>query len=304
MLLFKGIMFMIVVGIIWTVFGFVMGKAPKKNVNVSMIMFVNSSLCGCMCLCVALCNGVPNVSPKVLLLTLSSLFLAGFINYFQLDLMSIAMKNGPNGIVWSLIQAGFIFPFTIGTVCFDSKGTVWNITGVLLIILSLTLFGLAKDSNSTGKWKLATMTAFVVTGACQLLGNIPSYFSEAEPVTSAWRSTAGSFGMATCALMCMAIRSKHGEFAASLKSNLSRRALWLLCAPLMFVSMTENVVFLYPGLDMLAQAGFGAIAFPLAMGASIVAFEIYTIALLHEKRSVMQVIALLVMMLGMVAVCF
>ena len=303
MLLFKGIMFMIVVGIIWTVFGFVMGKAPKKNVNVSMIMFVNSSLCALLCLCIALYEGVPDVPPKVLLLTMATLFVAGFINYFQLDLMSIAMKNGPNGIVWSLIQAGFIFPFTIGTVCFNSQGTFWNITGVLLIILSLTLFGLAKDSNSTGKWKLATMTAFVVTGACQLLGNIPSYFNEAEPVTSAWRSMASASGMATCAILCMAFRNR-GKFTVSLKDNLSRRVLWLLCAPLLFVSMTENVLFLYPGLNMLAQAGFGAIAYPLAMGASIVAFEIYTIAILHEKRSVMQVFALLIMMLGMTAVCF
>ena len=302
-MLVKGILCMAVVGIIWTVFGFVMGKAPKKNLNVSMIMLVNSALCAFFCLCIGLSQGVPQVSLKVMLLTMSSLFLSGFINYFQLDLMSIAMKNGPNGIVWSLIQAGFIFPFTIGTVWLGSKGTCWNITGVALIIVSLTMFGLAKDSNSRGKWKLVTMTAFVITGCCQLLGTIPSYFKEAEPITSSWRSLASASGMGVCAFLCMLVRERSG-FPMTLKENLTRRALWMLCAPLLFVSMTENVLFYYPGMNMLADAGMGAIAFPLAMGVSIIAFEIYTIGILHETRNIMQVIALLVMILGTVALCF
>ncbi len=77
MLLLKGILCMVVVGIIWTAFGFVMGKAPKKNANVSMIIFINSMLCCICCLCTALSTGMPDVSGKVMALTMGSVFLGG-----------------------------------------------------------------------------------------------------------------------------------------------------------------------------------------------------------------------------------
>ncbi|MBP5640252.1 MAG: hypothetical protein J6X55_12280 [Victivallales bacterium] len=303
MLLVKGILCMIVVGMFWTAFGFAMGKAPKKNASVSLIMLVNSLLCMAIAICTAIVSEKPNVPFSVMFWTMASVFIGGIINYFQLDLMSIAMKNGPNGIVWSLIQAGFIFPFSMGILFFGADKTVFNISGVILIIVSLTLFGIAKDINATGKWKLATMSAFVITGACQILGNLPSYFKEAEPVTSTWRTIAGTSGVASGAILCMLIRDHRG-FVTKLKEHLSNRSMWLLCAPLVFVSLTNSLFFLYPGMNMLAQANVGSIAYPLAMGSSVVAFEIYTIVLLHEKRNALQITALLIMMLGMVSLCF
>ncbi|MBQ6471621.1 MAG: hypothetical protein IJJ33_06535, partial [Victivallales bacterium] len=113
-----GILAMVLVGLGWTFYGYVMGKAPRLNIQVSCLMPICSLVTALVCLAIGLVRGIPQVEGKVFLLTLCSCCSAGFLNFFQLELMSRAMQKGPNGIIWSIVQSGFVFPFFMGVLCF------------------------------------------------------------------------------------------------------------------------------------------------------------------------------------------
>ena len=65
-----------------------------------------------------------------------------------------------------------------------------------------------------------------------------------------------------------------------------------------------NYFLLYPGMDSLAKAGAGAISYPIMVGACIIGFEIYSIVILREKRTLIQFVALLLCLLGVASLAF
>ncbi|MBR0057241.1 MAG: hypothetical protein IJP66_07915, partial [Kiritimatiellae bacterium] len=44
------------------------------------------------------------------------MLLCGYLNFWMVVYMGKAMLRGPNGIVWTIVQSGFIFSFTLGVV--------------------------------------------------------------------------------------------------------------------------------------------------------------------------------------------
>ena len=60
----------------------------------------------------------------------------------------------------------------------------------------------------------------------------------------------------------------------------------------------------YPGLDALADSNMGAISTQLMTASGIVAFELYAVLILKEKRKALQVLALLLCLGSIAAVCF
>ena len=56
-------------------------------------------------------------------------------------------------------------------------------------------------------------------------------------------------------------------------------------------------------MNMLARAGAGAIAYPLVVASGIAAFEFYAFAVLREKRNPPQIIAFIMTLAGIAALC-
>ena len=301
-----GIGAMVLVGSSWTIFGYVMGKAPKQGIMVSWLLVFTTLAAGLASVAVGMFQGFPETTGRGLLVAFGSLFLCGIFNYFQLDLISRSMQLGPNGIIWSIVQSGFIFPFFMGVVFFGVPLTWLRLGGLLCMLIALVLFGTAKknagpESASGNRWKLLAFTAFLVTGASQSLSNLPSYFPDANVVSSAWRTAAFSLGMGTCGLVT---ELPSGKAAVThFREHLCRGRVWLDVALLEIPEMAVSYLLLYPGMDILSKAGIGSVAYPVMVGSCIIAFELFALLILREKRKFAQWLALVLCLAGAAAIC-
>ena len=70
------------------------------------------------------------------------------------------------------------------------------------------------------------------------------------------------------------------------------------------VEIFTCICLFYPGLDALANSRIGAISSQLMTASGIIGFEVYAVMILKEKRSALQVTALLLCLLSIVAICF
>lgn len=302
----RGIVEMIVVGLCWTSFGVVMGFAPKRKVDVGIMLFFSSLVAMAVCGTMGLCSGFPQNVPIVpYWITVGSLFVCGALNYVQLDLMSRAMSRGPNGIIWSVIQCSFVFPFLSGVLFFQAKCSFWNALGALLIICALLILGVGKDnkvSNEKGSWKLFAFLSLVSTGIAQILSNLPSYYPEANAISSIWRSAYFALGLAagTVGGSVLLLRKKLWN---EVRSNVGNWNMWIFVIVLQGFEILASILLLYPGMNRLAEAGVGAIAYPLVVASGIVGFEAYTLVGLKEKRSFLQILAFVMTLCGIALLC-
>ena len=297
-----GIVAMILVGISWTLYGYVMGKAPKRNIEVTILLIVSSLLGFVLTASVGLWKGFPKVGNTALLIALGSQILCGIFNYTQLELMSKAMQKGPNGIIWSILQSGFIFPFFMGIVFFHEPLTLVRLLGFAVVLASLYLFGTGKNDpeKQYGNWKIYAFAAFAVTGCSQSLSNLPSYFPEAGAVDSAWRTAGFCTGMALGGTV-MELRKGIVSFAGKLKEGVCNGRFWIYCLMMQGVTFIANYFLLYPGMDSLSRHKAGAVSYPLMVSSCIIAFDIFSLVILREKHKAAQWAALLLCIAGVVA---
>jgi len=296
-----GIAAMVLVGIGWTFFGYVMGKAPRQNIKIPYLLIFSSFLAQVVSCAIGLHQGFPRLSPFGYFITSGVLVICGIANYFQLDLMSRAMQKGPNGIIWSIIQSGFVFPFFMGVIFFGVKLNILRVSGLISLLAALALFGMGKNTTSEGKWKLPAFGSFLMTGLLQMLSNLPSYFPEAEAVSSIWRTAAFSVGLGLGAVILELPKGK--QFFTELGSHFRRFAVWWNCLLLEIPEMVTSYLLLYPGMDILSRAGIGSVAYPVMVGSCIIFFELFAVLVLREKRRPVQWIALLLCLLGVVGIC-
>lgn len=301
--LLLGITAMVLVGCSWSVDGYVMGKAPRQGIHIPVLLFLTYLVSTAVSGIAGVVQGIPAVSVQGFLIGFGALFLQGVFNSFQLEIMSRAMQRGPNGIIWTMTQSGFIFPFAMGILFFQVPLGILRGIGFLLILASLYLFGRSSggDGDTAGKWRLLAVSAFILTGISQCLSNLPSYFAEAEPVTSEWRTFAASLGFMAGALL-MRWRDL-GVFLKDVRCSVRNSLIWKYCGLLNLFAIVSSILLLYPGMDRLSRCGYGAIAYPLMVCACLIFFELFAILVLHEKRSTTQKIALGLCLLGTIALC-
>ena len=294
---------MIMVGAGWTVFGYIMGEAPKKGIDVTGLMFIFTGIEMLLSLIAALCAGIPEVSMKGWGISCGILISCGIVNYFQLDVLSRAMQKGPNGSIWTITQSGFVFPFAMGIIFFNVPLEKVRIAGFICIIISLSVFGLCGDNNkSSGKWKLLAIAAFLITGLSQILSNLPSYFEEAKKVTPMWRTAAFALGM-ICGCIIVRLKKLPALFG-TVRNQLKQKEVWKMAAWGSLTNLLTSILFLYPGMDALAKVKHGAIAYPVMVCSCLIVFELYAIIVLRERRSVWQIMALLFCIAGAAGICF
>jgi len=88
-----GIGSMVLVGLGWTLFGYVMGKAPRQNIKIPYLLICSSLLALAVSGTIGLYQGFPKVSAFGYFITFGVLVICGIVNYFQLDFMSRAMHH-------------------------------------------------------------------------------------------------------------------------------------------------------------------------------------------------------------------
>ena len=300
--LLLGAVFMMIVGMSWSLDGYIMGKIPKLGIDAAVLIFFANVIAALACLgYIAVSvwrDGLPEFTSGSYL-CLGMVLLSGMVNTFQLRLLSAAMQRGPNGIVWTVTQAGFIFPFLMGVIFFGELLGWMRIAGMVLIIIALVLFGISRNGHGSGNWKLLAGLAFIITGASQALCNLPSYFEAGSALPSSWRTLAASCGFAITAFggSCW-----DKNFFSGIKFAVKVPKFWLYIGLCNIFSLFCSITLLYPGMDKLERAGAGSIAFPMMVCSCLLSFELFSIAVLKEKRSPLEIIALIFCLLGVIGI--
>ena len=305
-----GVIAMLIVGGSFCLVGLVMGDAPKRGIEPSLVQLFGacfSILAGLVIMLIM--NAVPVCSRKIWLPVCLTYATAGALNFVMLQVMSYAMQRGPNGIIWSIIQSALIFPFLGGVLFFGVLLTPFRAGGILTLLAALVLFGMAKDQKAGTKvnekkrgWRGAAFLCLAICAVQQNLMTAPSYFEEARAVTSIARSLATASGTFLGALVYNLLKM-NAERLAQLRSNLGRWTLWRYIIALQFFGLVFSYTLFYPGMNVMADAGLGGICYPMMVGSCIVTFSLASVCLLKERMTLLQAIALTVCITGLVLIC-
>lgn len=305
-----GVIAMLIVGGSFCLVGLVMGDAPKRGIEPSLVQLFGacfSILAGLVIMLIM--NAVPVCSWKIWLPVCLTYATAGALNFVMLQVMSYAMQRGPNGIIWSIIQSALIFPFLGGVLFFGVLLTPFRAGGILTLLAALVLFGMAKDQKAGTKvnekkrgWRGAAFLCLAICAVQQNLMTAPSYFEDARAVTSIARSLATASGTFLGALVYNLLKM-NAERLAQLRSNLGRWTLWRYIIALQFFGLIFSYTLLYPGMNVMADAGLGGICYPMMVGSCIVTFSLASVCLLKEPMTLLQAVALTVCITGLVLIC-
>ena len=292
-----GITAMILVGSSWTVCGYVMGRAPKEKVEVPTLLFFSMSVTLLLSLVTGSIQGFPQTSCRGILIVALSQILSGFFNFWQLEWMSKAMQKGNNGIVWSIVQSGFLFPFFMGIIFFGVPLTWLRLLAFLAALISVALFGVAQGGKGS-RVLITAFAAFFMTGISQSLSNLPSYFPEAESVSSVWRTAGVSGGFLLGVLCCKMMQFK--TFFRQIPAAAVDRKIWKFTFLMVGLELFAHYLLLFPGMDSLSKAGAGAIAYPLMVCSCLLVFDLISLFMLKEKHRPVQWAALALCLAGVV----
>ena len=280
---------LITVGLSWAFTGIVMSDAPRKKCDTAFLLLVSGILSALISLIFFLFLQKAELTLKVLLFTGGCYFTGSAINYCMLQFMSSAMQKGPNGVIWSFIQTALIFPFLTGVIFFGDKLTILRGTGLVVLLLALILLGLGKENKEKEKgWKKITFAAFIMAGVTLSLNSIPSYFPDARNLNSMGRTFISSCGTLFAAIFyCY---PKYRNYTKEMfLTELKRPVLWKYILTLNLFGLVASYLLLYPGLDAMAKAGAGCVSYPLVIGSCIASFNLYSIFILKEKWTCLQV---------------
>ncbi len=299
-----GILAMVIVGSSWCLVGLVMGDAPKKGIDSSLVQLWGGIVATVASVIImAATSDYSTASLQTTLMVSAVLILSSILNFIMLELMSRAMQCGPNGVIWSIIQSAMVFPFMVGMIFFDVKFTILRCLGIILLLAALVLFALTKDNSSSGgKWKLLAIAGLVITAIQQNLSVLPSYFPEADKVPSIVRVLAAEIGFVIAAIVWNLCRL-NPEHWKKIKSNLKNAMLWKYTFALQFFNLFFSYTLHYPGMNVMADHGMGGMSYPMMVGSCIVSFTLSSIFLLKEKFSFYQLGALIVCVSGLVLIC-
>lgn len=303
--MFFGILSLIFVGLTWSLIGVVMGSAPKQHLDTSLIQMFGAFISGTVGMTIFWLLPRAECSWKIWLLTCGVFFVGGLINFIMLQVMSYAMTRGPNGVIWSLVQSALILPFLTGVVFFNNALTLPRILGMTAILTAIVLFAIGKDTSTEKRngWKKLTILAFILAGIVLNLNNTPSYFREADNVSSLARTCAGAFGTLMGAVVWnLAFLSPRK--IETIRSSLHNLRLWKYIMLLPISGLFTSWFLMYPGMNSMAKAGAGALSYPLMISSCIFGFNIYSILLLREKLTSSGIAGTLLCLVGSVMICF
>ena len=308
-----GILFAVLTGISWIWTGIVISYAARNKVNIPYIQ-LSGTLLGMaisitvLCLMGILGREAPEISARTKWLTACCLIAFGILNYFMFLAMGAAMRRGPNGIVWSIIQSGIIFPFLMGILVFHVTPTASRIGGMVLMVSSVILFGLGKGKKEEAKgphegknlWYLFALLGLLLCGLNQCCANLPSYLNNGEPIGSVYRACFAQVGtLAGWLIGSLATRtlSRPKFHPGELKKIL------FFAISLNAVGLTASYLLFYNALNFLAEADAGSLGYPLVVSSCVVGFFLYSVIFLREKTGILQKIGFLFGVAGIVIIC-
>lgn len=301
--MFSALLLLILVGVIWTITGIVMGGAARRGISNEFMQCLSYAL-GTVA-CIALLPLYPGikVKGKLAFFALGMYFLVGVLNFFLNLAMATAMKRGPNSMVWAIIQAGMLIPFIVGICLHDVHAGPLRLLGMFFMLVALALISMDKDSSggASGKlWLLLSFMGFLIAGVQQSVATEPSYYPEIRTgIPIIHRCLALCSGNLVATLPFLLRQLSKGNFSL-LRVEFEGKWLWLYAIALQASILIEKLFLSFRAMDIMAKLGSGAISYPVMVISCIAAFTLYSIIILHEKVTWRSTTGLVLCTLGIV----
>ena len=299
--MFAGILFAVLTGLSWIAVGAVVGLAEKRGCGTDRQQLVGQAITGSiaaavLALGVALRPGAEAFSLRSAPAPMLWTALWGFLNYYMSLCMGRAMRIGPNGTVWTIVQCGFVFPFVLGVAIGNTALTAPRAAGLLCVVTGVCFCGRAKTAtarraaagNGSGGWLAPALAGFVLCGLNQCAQCMASLAPPEVRPTALVRILCGVAG-AFAALLphrFLLWRSRRREGTPE-PPDLGAKYRYLLkiCGVSSAIFFLSSFCFLYNALDRLEEAGRIAVATPTMLAACLVGFTIYGATFLRERPS-------------------
>ncbi|MBQ8755048.1 MAG: hypothetical protein IJZ19_08460 [Lentisphaeria bacterium] len=299
---------LVFVGSSWTIVGIVMGSAPKKGLSPEIVQFFGSLIpiaLGGIFLHLGTFGEI-NWSGAAAHKAILFYGLSAFFNFWLMQLMSFAMQRGPNGIIWSITQAGMLITFLYGVLFQDDVVTWVRILGLVVLLLALLLLGLARDNTYDGKnrtWIWMAFGCFLLCGTNQSLAMVPTYD---EAIRSEFHSVARSVVICCTTVMLATGRNvmrNKGAFFTKLRECVGNKYLWIFVGAQQFFNLIASYFITYRCIDYLSAHQIGSAAYPILVASCLTGFALYSIFGLKEKTSFIQKLGMLFCVVGIILIC-
>ena len=301
-----GLFFAILTGISWVAVGAVIGLAEKRGCGTARQQLVGQTLTGTitatvLALGVSFRPNSPVFSLRADLAPMLWTALWGHLNYWMALCMGRAMRAGPNGTVWTIVQCGFIFPFVLGVAIGNTALTVPRFLGLLSVLVGVFFCGRARTAGSrataepvaVGGWLASALAGFVLCGVNQCAQCMASLGPVETRPTALVRILCGVSGVFAAIVphqlwLWRERRRNHAPRDPDLAAKY--RYLLKICGIGSAIFFASSFCFLYNALDRLEAAGRIAVATPLMLCSCLVGFTAYGAVVLRERPSRPQLV--------------
>ena len=293
-----GFLLVVISGICWIGIGISVSKCSERGWNYNIVQGLNylgaTLICSLALAASALRSGSGPIFGWGFLLS----FLAGISLFYSYVFTSQAMRRGPNGLVWGIMQGGMIGSFLMGVIFFGEPAAPVRLIGLALILTGVLIMGLGKDSKTSagqGKnWVLPSFLAFLLVITTNCCNSLPSYLPSAQ--TSTLVRTGGLyFG----GLIGFSITTLPGMIR---RRDFGGRGEWITALILMVLNTSTSLFFFFRGLDLLAKTGSGGLGYPIAIGVCVFGFSLYSLLILKEKFARLSLAGLIAVCLGIITI--
>lgn len=321
----SGILFAILTGLSWVVSGAVVGLAEKRGCGTSRQQLVGNAFK--LLLTLAVLGAGVALRPGATAFSLRSdrasflwMVLCGFLNYWAIVCMGRAMRDGPNGVVWTIVQSGFVFPFALGVALGNTPLTAANAAGAGCVLLGVAFCGRAKGEGKTshsaeggtsspaatnGGWKVAALAGFALCGitqSAQCLAAMGPAETRPSALLRILFEMTGAFAAIVPHRLWLWRQGRNAEVPRDPDLGAKYRYLVKICAVQAAIYFTAGFCWLYNALDRLGEAGLIAIANPLMLASCLVGFTAYCALALRERPSHDQIIGTIFALAGIVLI--
>lgn len=261
-----GLLLILLTGIVWGGIGIVLAVVARRQWNVLAFLSAATTLAAAGSWVFLahwpslLAGHVPRALPLVLLLTV-----AGIIGIGGMLSLQKAMTAGTAG--WTVGQSAMVIPFLVGILFLGEPPRLVGVLGLLAILGSLVAFSRSRKTSDSGSvsdhgWFRHALLALLLLGLQQSLCLIPSAWE-------GWNDTARLRIPLLLTSGAVALITVAGK-----KRLLPERSI-RLPVTLYATLVIGGQVLLFAAMDRLRAENRLALAFPIAIGVSMVAMALW-----------------------------
>lgn len=272
---------MIITGICWTGFGVITSRNVERNVSVPLVLGTNSALCGAAALIYIALKGMLPLHLSGHNATAFWLYFGcGICNIAAYALMGRSMRLVNNGIVWAIAQSAMICPFLMGIAVFQVEARLTRFVGLAILLAGVAAMATTKGKQSAAGgahyWLWLVLVNFILAGLAQCLASIPSYWAETQAVNPAIKTFAMQLGNVFGCLIL---------FPMQIFSRQHWKGVTVPAALYAALNFINQFFIFYTGIELLAKANAGSIAYPIGLGVCVLGVFIYSAIARHETNT-------------------